>query len=1137
MKKIKLLLAAMAAMVTMGANAQTAADFADGKYVFQNVGSGRYLGPANSWGTQASLIQFSHYNTLAKLSDGVYSIESQVSNGGTNYYFTGSYMDGPAASVTINEVSDGIYTMSNGTTYYGYDGSSYVLTSNLTDPNSENAQWKIVAYDETYADASEENPVDLTYMIQCPNFDRNHRNRTAWTMEASNQNLGGGDNSNFIAESWRAAFTLSQEVTVPNGYYKLRAQAALTEYDVTGADFPVVYLTSGSTTATVPFNTMQNGENSMAGISAQFTNGNYFTDYTENVLVTSGSITVGVKGTRTNTWCTWDNFQLVYMGLPTDLTAYAEALAAAVAAAEATEGTIPTAAYNAIAAVVTENNKEYDTADDYTAATEAINTAVSTYASSAIVAAYTNYTALRAEVLALDDDATIFTGDATIDVTEADNAVAAATTADDINAAISTLKEIAKTFVTSVTVNEGKYFDVTNFWVVNPTVSENTDGWEKDNVVRPVSWGTGPTTNFGETEFYQSTFDFNQSITLPQGTWEFGVTGFHRAGTYQTYFYAGEDRILLPGESSDVVNSMAQAKTYFDNGNGKVALKFGLEEESNTIKIGIVNNDTETDRWTIFRNFTLKYYGSTVDYSVYTERWEEALAAANAALANTANANVTGSELTALNEAIADAPTAESKKADYNEKINTLVEATAAFTAAASAYDTYAAYRAETVTLFGSDLDVAAPTTAAEAAVAVQNLNIAQYNEVAASYPYSLTSKIGDFSTWTGTATVGADRTADTPNSLDWEHWSGVTHSYYEQCGSGYNNAGGWTIQYEKTTTLPAGSYVVKVAARSSAGVTSSVTCSALPGVEISLPCAGNNTRGINTDGEASWDAEDTFISTGGKNATVGGTGAGWQWRFLPFTLTGETEVTMTFYAEASSQYQWMSIADGELLSAENIADAVAYDESEDNTIEDVDVANVTITRTIKADYNTVVLPFDLTSNQVEAAFGTGTEVFAFSETGEENAEDITINFNKVVAGTISANVPVLVKATVASTEQEFNGVQVVAPTEGAIVEGTNASFIGVFGPTTIDKGHFFVGNGAIYKSAGSTSINAFRAYIRLANPNTSAEVKLFIDGLATRLSEINGAAENGAVYNLAGQRVNKAQKGIFIQNGKKVVK
>lgn len=218
-------------------------------------------------------------------------------------------------------------------------------------------------------------------------------------------------------------------------------------------------------------------------------------------------------------------------------------------------------------------------------------------------------------------------------------------------------------------------------------------------------------------------------------------------------------------------------------------------------------------------------------------------------------------------------------------------------------------------------------------------------------------------------------------------------------------------------------------------------------------------------------------------------------------------------------------------------ASLVAYDEKTDNTIEDIDVANVTMTRTIKEGYNTVVVPFTLTANQVAAAFGTGTEVYAFSENGEENAEDITINFNKG-DGSISANVPVLVKATEASTEQVFNGVQVVASEEGAKVEGTNANFVGVFGPTTVGEGHFFVGNGAIYKSAGTTNINAFRAYFLLANPNTTPEVKMFIDGVATRISDINGmGAENGTIYNIAGQRVNNAQKGIFIVNGKKVVK
>ena len=144
------------------------------------------------------------------------------------------------------------------------------------------------------------------------------------------------------------------------------------------------------------------------------------------------------------------------------------------------------------------------------------------------------------------------------------------------------------------------------------------------------------------------------------------------------------------------------------------------------------------------------------------------------------------------------------------------------------------------------------------------------------------------------------------------------------------------------------------------------------------------------------------------------------------------------------------------MLSADNIADAVAYDDSEANTIEDVDVANVTITRTIKEGYNTVVLPFDLTASQVQTVFGTGTEVYAFSENDAENTENITISFNKVLEGTISANVPVLVNATAASTEQVFEGVQVVAPTTDVKVAGTNASFVGVYAPATIGEGHFF---------------------------------------------------------------------------------
>ena len=367
------------------------------------------------------------------------------------------------------------------------------------------------------------------------------------------------------------------------------------------------------------------------------------------------------------------------------------------------------------------------------------------------------------------------------------------------------------------------------------------------------------------------------------------------------------------------------------------------------------------------------------------------------------------------------------------------------------------------------------------------------------------------------------------PNYLDYEHWSGVTHAYYEQAANGWGNANGWTIKYQKTCTLPAGDYVIKVAARSSAGTTSLVSCSATSNT-VTLPNVGAAARGINKAGEASWN-DGEFVNNGN--------GFGWQWRFLPFSLNEQTEVTMTFYAEATSQYQWMSIADGELLSTDKLAEDVAYNEDDDNTIENKIIADVTMTRNIKAGYNSVVLPFTLTANQVAAAFGANSEVYNFSENSDD-ANQVTVNFNKG-DGSITANKPVLVKATAASTEQVFNGVQIVAPTTDVKVAGTNVDFMGIYAPGTVAAGNYFLSDNKLYKSTTGNGIKAFRAYIDAKNVPAGG-VKFFIGGqqfdYETAVNGIEAApAENGAIYNIAGQRVSKAQKGIFIVNGKKVVK
>ena len=714
-----------------------------------------------------------------------------------------------------------------------------------------------------------------------------------------------------------------------------------------------------------------------------------------------------------------------------------------------------------------------------------------------------------------------------LDTTSPDAAFSSATSIGDVNSAIASLRAAFVAALPGVEIpGDPGYIDVTAVMVDNAGVHTSTEYWTIANLSE--SSGSAGVCNYGECEFYNRNFKFYQTLTLGTGTWEFGVTGFHRAGNHTTYFYAGSDKILIPGVESSVVNNMAQAKTYFDEGNGKVALKFGLEaEEDKTIEIGIDNKDTQTDKWTIFRDFTLKYYGSAVDYTAYQARWNEAVTAATEAMADAQNINVTGKELTDLNTALANAPTGSSKKADYNDKTLALTQAVNAYKAAAPSYNAYATYKKETVALWGSDLGVTAPTTADEAVAAVATLNIAQYNKVASNYTFSLNGLIGDFGSWTGTATVNGNSAS--PRYLDYEHWSGKTHAYYEQAEAGWGS-NAWTIKYEKTCKLPKGKYVLKVAARSSSETMSKVTCSAT-GTVISLPSVGATGRGINIDGEASWSDNDTFFKAN--------EGFGWQWRFLPFEVTGDgkTEVTMTFEAEANTNHQWMSISDGELLCTEDVTDKVNFDERKNNNVKDNDIANVTILRTINKGYNTIVLPFTLGANQVTNVFGAGVEVYNYSENSSD-PEKVTVNFKKG-DGSITANVPVLIKAPEGKTSLVFKGVKVEAPKGAIQVEGKNIDFVGSYKKIApIPEGNYFINSGKLYKSEGNTNMQSFRAYLK-PKADTDSRVELYIDGIATGIETIDAdmpKSSDNAIYNLNGQRVQKAQRGLYIMNGKKVL-
>ena len=77
-------------------------------------------------------------------------------------------------------------------------------------------------------------------------------------------------------------------------------------------------------------------------------------------------------------------------------------------------------------------------------------------------------------------------------------------------------------------------------------------------------------------------------------------------------------------------------------------------------------------------------------------------------------------------------------------------------------------------------------------------------------------------------------------------------------------------------------------------------------------------------------------------------------------------------------------------------------------------------------------------------------------------------------------------------------------------------------------------GVAGFYQAAEGTKIPAGKAYIEKA----AAGVKGFFFGDATGIAEVETATEaDAAIYDLSGRRVEKAQKGIYIVNGKKVMK
>lgn len=463
-----------------------------------------------------------------------------------------------------------------------------------------------------------------------------------------------------------------------------------------------------------------------------------------------------------------------------------------------------------------------------------------------------------------------------------------------------------------------------SYLITNPDFDIIRD--ENGNKRHLRGWEGEPTANNSCAEKYNTTFDVYQEKTgLPNGKYRVSCQGFYRAGggnskdkdTKNAVLYANDNQTPLmnileeEGNYSVKPNNMAQAQESFSAGlykNNSVEVTV----VDGTLRFGIKKSKQIAADWTIFDTFRLEYLGEVDLNAAAVAEFKVLQEEGTALLQDEAYAIVKGTdEYVALQNVIAKEATAENLaelKAEYYSAKNAFVELKVSY----EAWD--AAYAAEKTVLEGlgiADQFATRPNTAAEAAKGAQTMNVAEYEAVVKDYTTDI--KLGDW------ITSGAA-------NFNNEHWSGKVVNYLNQDdsnGKGWN-ANSWSMSASQEITLPAGDYVFKAAGRKSADATMTLSVKngeVSLGEVVNFP-SGNRGRGIATDGTASFE---------GASYACKDEGYGWQWRFVPFTLTEETTITISIEAGANLIHNWASFGDYSVMAKPNTAASeVAYNQAVD---------------------------------------------------------------------------------------------------------------------------------------------------------------------------------------------------------------
>ena len=196
----------------------------------------------------------------------------------------------------------------------------------------------------------------------------------------------------------------------------------------------------------------------------------------------------------------------------------------------------------------------------------------------------------------------------------------------------------------------------------------------------------------------------------------------------------------------------------------------------------------------------------------------------------------------------------------------------------------------------------------------------------------------------------------------------------------------------------------------------------------------------------------------------------------------------------------------------------------------------VTTDRILLEGLNTLVLPFETTKEEIGAA-----TVLEYTGTTVEADGTITLNFTETES--LSANVPYAVMMAADAAEPLAFEMKEVTPAENLTVADDNFTFVGTYtdiakGNDVVKSGDYVAGATAFKKAKGGNRLAAYRAYMKKEAAAEGAKIAFNFDGNIVDGIEAVEIMNNlsGNIYNLNGQKMEKAQKGINIINGKKVI-